>query len=87
MSWFEKAAEQDFAPAQFFLGICYFYGKGVAENPEEAVKWFTAGAETGNGASLYYLGVCFDLGRRVKKTKLRQPGCSNFPGSVDILKD
>ena len=81
MSWFEKAAEQDFAPAQFFLGICYFYGKGVAENPEEAVKWFTAGAETGNGASLYYLGVCFDLGRGVKKQSSGSQVVQTFPGA------
>lgn len=37
--WYLQAAKQGVSSAQHNLGICYFYGKGVNENKEEAIKW------------------------------------------------
>ena len=37
--WYRLSAEQDYAPAQEALGLCYYFGLGVEENDEEAAKW------------------------------------------------
>ena len=36
--WYQKAAEQGHAKAQFNLGVMYANGEGVSQNYEEAVK-------------------------------------------------
>ena len=38
--WFTKSADQGFENAQFMLGQCYQYGRGVEKDPVEAYKWF-----------------------------------------------
>lgn len=40
-------AEQGDAAAQFYLGVMYYYGRGVPQNYNEAVKWYTKAAEQG----------------------------------------
>ena len=37
--WYRLSAEQDYAPAQEALGLCYYFGHGVESNDEEAAKW------------------------------------------------
>ena len=37
--WFNKAAEQGDATAQFYLGLMYVKGEGVDKDPVEAHKW------------------------------------------------
>ena len=37
--WYRLSAEQDYAPAQEALGLCYYFGLGVESNDEEAAKW------------------------------------------------
>jgi TPR repeat protein len=32
VKWWRKAAEQNYAPAQCSLGLCYAYGQGVAKD-------------------------------------------------------
>jgi len=32
VKWFRKAGEQNLAPAQYNLGVCYANGDGVAED-------------------------------------------------------
>ena len=43
-----KKAEGGDAEAQSELGMCYFRGKGVTKDYEEAVKWWTKAAEQGD---------------------------------------
>ena len=43
-----QAAEQNYAKAQYVLGICYENGYGVEKNREEAREWYTKAAEQGN---------------------------------------
>ena len=38
-TWYRKAAEQNYAKAQYHLGLCYDRGQGVAKEPAEAYKW------------------------------------------------
>ena len=32
MKWYRKAAEQNYAEAQYNLGVCYYNGQGVAKD-------------------------------------------------------
>jgi hypothetical protein len=43
--WIKKAADQNYGPAQFNMGIIYYYGWGVPWNPFEAYKAFLSCAE------------------------------------------
>jgi TPR repeat protein len=42
--WFRKAAEQNFAPAQYALGALCTQGRGVPQDKEEAYFWFDLAA-------------------------------------------
>ena len=43
-----KLAKRNNAEAQNLLGICYFYGYGVEQSYDEAVKWWKKAAEQGH---------------------------------------
>ena len=43
-----KAAEQGHADAQNSLGDCYFFGRGVAKDRNEAIKWYRKAAQQGH---------------------------------------
>jgi len=46
--WYEKAAKQENASAQYELGNCYYNGKGVSQNYTQAIVWYTFAAEQGH---------------------------------------
>lgn len=48
--WYQKAAEQNYAPGQNGLGGCYFKGKGVPVDYEKAAYWFNKAASNGSAA-------------------------------------
>jgi TPR repeat protein len=52
VKWFRKAAEQGHAPAQYNLGVCYYYGNGVPQNYREAVRWIRKAAEQGHADAI-----------------------------------
>ncbi|MCI8730869.1 MAG: sel1 repeat family protein [Lachnospiraceae bacterium] len=45
VKYFSIAAEGGYAEAQYWLGHCYYYGDGVAENKTEGFKWYMKGAQ------------------------------------------
>ena len=63
------AAEQGDIELQCELGYCYFYGRGVVEDKEEAVKWFRKVAEQGNADAQVNLGQCYRNGWGVAEDK------------------
>jgi len=67
VKWFRKSAEQNFAEAQFSLGLSYENGHGVVKDETEAVKWFRKSAELNHAPAQFNLGICYDNGhgRRV----------------------
>ena len=67
VKWYRKAAEQNNAPAQCGLGVCYAEGQGVAKDYPEAVKWYRKAAEQGHAQGQNSLGVCYANGRGVAK--------------------
>ena len=48
IEWYEKAAEQGDAEAQYNLGNMYYHGHGVDVNHKKAVEWFKKAAEQGH---------------------------------------
>lgn len=58
VKWIRKAAEQNYAPAQTKMGICYENGYGVETNVTEAVKWFCKAAEQNCLQAECCLGNC-----------------------------
>ena len=67
--WYRKSAEQGYHKAQFSLGYCYNYGKGVTRDYIEAVEWYKKAVEQGNAYAQYNLGVCYNNGEGVSKDK------------------
>jgi TPR repeat protein len=57
VKWYLAAAEQECGPAQCNLGLCYQTGRGVPENPSEAVKWFIRAARQGDKTAQHNLGL------------------------------
>ena len=51
--------------AQYNIGLCYEYGRGVTQNYNEAVKWYRKAAEQGNASAQNNLGGCYYNGRGV----------------------
>lgn len=58
----EKAAEQEYAPAQFELGEAYRNGAGVARNDKLAFQWYYSAAHQGYAAGQLLLGYCYERG-------------------------
>ena len=63
--WYRKAAEQNFAAAQYNLGVCYDRGEGVAEDHAEAAKWYRKAAEQNDADAQYNLVICYERGEGV----------------------
>ena len=48
VKWWRKAAEQNYAEAQYNLGVCYATGQGVTKDAIEAYKWWLLADAQGN---------------------------------------
>ena len=57
VKWFRKAAEQNYADAQYILGVCYDSGEGVAKDEIEAYKWWLLAAGHGNDDAKYNMTI------------------------------
>ena len=55
VEYYQKAAEQGNAAAQYNLGVYYYNGEGVPQSYTEAVKWFKKAAEQGHAKAIEVL--------------------------------
>jgi hypothetical protein len=62
VKWFQKAAAQGHARAQFFLGSKYEDGQGVTQDVREGLRWFLAAAAQGLANAQYQVGGRYFLG-------------------------
>jgi TPR repeat protein len=46
--WYQKAADQGDAKAQFNLGVKYAFGKGVLKDYKQSVYWYQKAADQGD---------------------------------------
>ena len=67
--WFERAARQGLAEAQFRLGTMYAFGHAAAPADEDpnrlAAQWFFEAASQGHADAQYSLGILFLTGSGV----------------------
>lgn len=61
--WYNKAAVQNYALAQYNMGCCYMYGRGVGMDYKKAVEWFRKSADNDCPNAQYNLGVCYMNGQ------------------------
>ena len=66
-SWFEKAAAQGHAGAEYNLGVLYLEGKGVAKNAVEAAKRIGKAAQAGHVDAMLDYGVLVIRGEGVQQ--------------------
>ena len=78
VKWYQKAAEQGYADAQFNLGVMYKIGRGVPQSDKEAVKWYQQAADQGDVDALKFL-TGLSLKQNDKKTACISSanGCEN----------
>ncbi len=66
-TWFERAAAQGLADAQFNLALIYANGDGVPADPRQAAHWCRLAAEQGFTAAQDRLGVMYIKGEGVPR--------------------
>ena len=67
MDCFIRSAAYNYAPAQFFIGAMYNYGKGVNEDHKKAIDYYKLSAEQGYDKALKELGLIYFFGRSGEK--------------------
>lgn len=60
--WFNKAAEQDYGPAELWLGIKFAAGDGVEKNQETANIYYMSAAHHGDSEAQSYMGHWYATG-------------------------
>jgi S1-C subfamily serine protease len=65
--WYQKAAEQGEALAQYNLGVLYANGIGVQKDAAEAVRWYRRAAEQGDAIAQFNLGTMYRKGEGIAK--------------------
>lgn len=66
--WFKKSAEQNYAPAQYWLGIFYQNGvENIAKDYKQAFTWFEKAANQGDAIAENQVGWFFRHGLGVDK--------------------
>jgi TPR repeat protein len=72
LQWFERAARQGLAEAQFHLGNMYAYGLAAlpagADGARLAAQWYFEAARQGHADSQYSLGILFLTGSGVTQS-------------------
>ena len=67
-----SCAEEGHALAQWGLGLRYYNGDGVAEDPAEALGWFGLAADQGLADVQNILGMLYDDGRDVPEDDVEE---------------
>ena len=62
--WYQKAAEQGHAKAQYFCGYMLRQGEGVAQDQTAALGWLRKAAEQGDVGAQYFCGEMVPSWRR-----------------------
>ena len=65
--WYEKAAKQNYFPAQFAVGVMYFEGRGVPRNYKKAFYWYEKAAKQGEALAQLHMGMMYNTGQGVAR--------------------
>jgi|LakMenEpi03Aug12_release.lakeMendotaPanAssembly.Ray.scaffolds.fasta_scaffold76575_3 hypothetical protein len=67
VSLLRKAVEKGSHEAEYKLGACYFYGRGVPKDAREAARLYGRAAKGGVAEAQYNLSVCYGRGEGVER--------------------
>jgi TPR repeat protein len=81
---YQQAAGQNYALAQYRLGMLYINGQGVEQSDEQAADAFAKAADQGLGIAQYSLGVLYQKGRGVTKSKPRAAQLFRVAADQDV---
>ena len=65
IEWIRKAAERQYAPAEFHMGQIHEFGFGVPADDRQALSWYRRAAEHGDPAGQRVVGEFYQKGRGV----------------------
>lgn len=66
--YYEASAINGNPRAQYEIGECYAFGRGVQQNYKLAALWFKKAADNDVADAQYALGICYELGVGVEKS-------------------
>lgn len=66
--WYEKAANQGYAEAQYKMALCYQWGLGVDKSDSKSFYWTKKAAEQGLARAQSSLGSHYDQGSGVEQS-------------------
>ena len=61
--WVKKAADQKFAPAEYFVSACYQLGLGVEKDEQKALYWIERSARNGFENAQFTFGLAIENGK------------------------
>lgn len=64
---FAELVQYKYAPAMYYVAMCYRDGTGVAQNSTLAMKFFIEAAKNGDAAAQYDLGVMLEEGKMIER--------------------
>jgi TPR repeat protein len=64
-TWFRKAAEENHAKSQPYLGTMLKEGQGVIQDYQKASKWYLLAADQGVAEAQLNLGFMYDAGMSI----------------------
>jgi len=67
VTWYRKAAAQEHATAQLYIGDCYSRGEGVEQNRALAATWVHKAANHGLAEAQGFLGWLYQAGEGVEQ--------------------
>ena len=66
--WFQRAANQGYAPAQTMIGYYYEQGYGVPQNYATAMSWYQKAAAQNNADGMFNIGRLHRSGKGVPQS-------------------
>ena len=71
VGWFEKAAANGNAEAQYVLGAMYYEGEMIEQDYTKAIEWFEKAATNGNAEAQYVLGAMYYEGEVIEQDYMK----------------
>lgn len=92
VKWYRKSANQNYASAQYNLGVVYREGQGVQQDFTESAKWFRMAADQGFARAQLNLGTMYINGQGVPKDYVQAHmwlslAAAGFPASDTVGHD
>lgn len=67
LEWFQKAADFEYAEAQYYIGLCYNNGTGVAIDYAKAMEWYMKAVNQNHADAQTSIGLLYKNGAGVER--------------------